>query len=389
MPEKIKCAFIGAGYIGKVQISQLLRLKPKVSVEAIVEKNANIGKQIAEEFEIREVYSDYHDVLNDPKIQVIHNCTPNNIHFKINKEAIEKGKHVFSEKPLAISAEDGLELARLAKRHNVEAGVNFCYRYYPVVQDARARIKSGEIGEVLSVIGSFLQDWLLFQNDFNWRLTASQAGDSYIMADLGSHWCDLVQHVTGLKITKVMADLHTIYPVRKKPKGKVVTFAKQDNVEYEEVKCSLDDFASLLIEFETGARGVFATSSLCAGRKVSIDMQIYGSKKSFCWNHERHNELWIGNRDRANEIFMESPLLQTETTRKYALLPSGHPMGYHDAEFNLFSEFYNAVGMNIAENKGGGNYPTFEEAANELVILEAAIKSSKEKQWININNRVV
>ena len=146
MSEKIKSAFIGTGYIGKVQISQLLRLKPKVSVEAIVEKNADLGKQIAEEFEIQEVYSDYHDVLNDPKIQVIHNCTPNNIHFKINKEAIEKGKHVFSEKPLAISAEDGLELARLAKRHNVEAGVNFCYRYYPVVQDARVRIKNGEIG---------------------------------------------------------------------------------------------------------------------------------------------------------------------------------------------------------------------------------------------------
>jgi len=182
--------------------------------------------------------------LNDPEIKVIHNCTPNNIHFKINREAIEKGKHIFSEKPLAISAEEGLELASLAKRHNVEEGVNFCYRYYPVVQDARARIKSGEIGEVLTVIGSFLQDWLLYQNDFNWRLTASQAGDSYIMADLGSHWCDLVQHVTGLKIKKIMADLHTIYPVRKKPKGEVVTFAKQDNIEYEDVKCNLDDFAS-------------------------------------------------------------------------------------------------------------------------------------------------
>lgn len=382
--KTINAAFIGAGYIGKVQIAQLLRLYPKVKIIGLADTNLAVGQAIAREFGIERVTADYREFLDDKNIQVIHNCTPNNLHYQMNKEALEQGKHVFSEKPLALTVREGMELTELAEKRQLEAGVNFCYRFYPVVHEARERIKSGEIGEVFSVMGSFLQDWLLFNTDFNWRLTREQTGNSYVMADLGSHWCDLVQFVTGLKITALMADLRTIHAVRKKPRSGSLTFARQTLAEMEEIKCDLEDYSALLIRLSNGARGVFMTSSLCAGRKVIIDLQIYGSKQSLSWNHERPAELLVGNRDRANEILIESPLLQKEATRKYALLPSGHPMGYHDTFFNLFSDFYAAVEKNMAGEKTFVNYPTFREAAYELKIVEAAVKSDKEGKWQEI-----
>ncbi len=382
--KSINAAFIGTGFIGKVQVSQLMRLFPKVKVVAIADNNLEVGRKIAQEFGVERVTADYRELLDDKSIDVIHNCTPNNLHYAMNKEALEKGKHVFSEKPLTLSAAEGTELVELAARKKKEAGVNFCYRFYPVVQDASKRIKGGEIGDVFTVMGSFLQDWLLYNTDFNWRLTRANAGDSYILADLGSHWCDLVQFITGLKITSVMADLRAIHPVRKKPKAAVLSFAKQTSAEMVDVKCDLDDYGALLLRFDNGAHGVFMTSSLCAGRKVSIDLQVYGAKQSLVWNHERPAELHLGNRDKANEVFIESQLLQKESTRKYALLPSGHPMGYHDALFNLFSDFYDAVAKNMAGQKPVVNYPTFKDAAYELKIVEAAVKSSKAGKWQDV-----
>jgi predicted dehydrogenase len=379
--KTINAAFIGTGYIGKVQIAQLLRLYPKVKIVGLADTNQAVGREIAREFGIERVTADYREFLEDKTIDVIHNCTPNNLHFAMNKEALEHGKHVFSEKPLALTAAEGNELTALAEKKGLEAGVNFCYRFYPVVQEIKERIKAGEIGEVLSVRGAFLQDWLLFNTDFNWRLVRTQAGSSYIMADLGSHWCDMVQFVTGLKIKSLMADLRTIHPIRKKPKAGVLSFSRQTSVEMEEVKCDLDDYGALLIKFTNDARGSFVTSSLCAGRKVTIDLQIYGSKKSLSWNHERSAELMIGHRDSPNEILIESPLLQKEASRKYALLPSGHPIGYHDTFFNLFAEFYGAVEKNIGGAKVGHNYPTFRDATDELKMVEAAVKSNQECRW--------
>lgn len=382
--KPINAAFIGTGFIGNVQISQLLRLFPKVKITGIADTDLATGQKTAQAFGIERVTADYRELLNDKSIDVIHNCTPNNLHYKINKEALENGKHVFSEKPLALSADEGAKLAELAEKHRKEAGVNFCYRFYPAVQEARARIKNDAIGEVFSVMGSFLQDWLLFNTDYNWRLTREKAGNSYITADLGSHWCDLIQFVTGLKITGLTADLRTIHTVRKKTKSAVHTFSEQASADREDVQCDLDDYGALLIRFNNGARGVFMTSSLCAGRKVSIDLQIYGAKQSLSWNHAKPAELLIGHRDTANEIFIESPFLQDKSTRKYALLPSGHPMGYHDALFNLFSDFYDAVEKNISGEKAVVNYPTFQDAAYDLKIVEAAVKSSKDGQWQEI-----
>ena len=382
--KTLNAAFIGTGYIGKVQIAQLIRLFPRVKIAAIAENNKAVGESIAREFGIERVTADYRELLADKNIDVIHNCTPNNLHYAINKEALEHGKHVFSEKPLAFTAAEGEKLTALAGKGNREAGVHFCYRFYPVVQEIRERIREGEAGEVISVMGAFLQDWLLYKTDFNWRLTRKNAGASYIMADLGSHWCDMIQFVTGLKITSVMADMRTIHPVRKMPVAGALTFAKQSSAAMQDVKCDLDDYGALLIRLSNGARGVFMTSSLCAGRKVRIELEVYGSKESLCWNHERSSELFVGHRDKPNEILIESPLLQKESSRKYALLPSGHPMGYHDAIFNLFCDYYDAVGRNVSGKKGTSNYPTFADATCELKLVEAALKSARTGKWVDV-----
>jgi len=351
-----------------------------------MDKNPKLAQKAADDYGIEKVYSDWTEVVADPNVDVIHNCTPNNLHFEINKQAIGSGKEVFSEKPLAQSSAESGELVALAEKHSSVTGINFCYRYYPVVQEAAERVARGDIGAVYNVIGSYLQDWLLYETDYSWRLDPSMAGGSNIMGDLGSHWCDLAQFVSGLSIAEVFADLRTTLPKRKRPKStETLTFAAASDVEYEDVDMTLDEYASVLIRFQNGARGTFTTSQLAAGRKCNIDLQVYGAKGSVAWNHERSAELWTGSRDGANGVFFESPILQTEDTRKYAKLPSGHPMGYKDAMGNLFQDFYDAVAAKKAGKTPEFRYPTFATGHIEMLVLAAALRSAKSGSWEKVN----
>jgi len=379
--KKYRVAVIGTGYIGTVHIEQLMRL-PSVSIAGIADKNSQLASEAARRYGIGKIYRDAAEALADREVDVIHNCTPNNLHYEINKAALEAGKQVFSEKPLALSSAESLELMRLAKEKGAVTGINFCYRYYPVVQEAAVRVAKGEIGTVYNVMGNYLQDWLLYPTDYSWRLDPKMAGASNIVGDLGSHWCDLAQFVSGLKITEVMAELRTILPVRKRPKSKeTLTFSAASDIEYEDVKISMDEYGALLLRFENGACGTFTTSQLAAGRKCNIDLQVYGSNGSLAWNHERSAELWLGRRDEPNQIFFESPNLQSAETRRFARLPSGHPMGYMDAILNLFRDFYRAVEMNEAGKKPDFNHPDFREGHAEMLILEAAIRSRESGGW--------
>jgi predicted dehydrogenase len=382
--SRIRTAVIGTGYIGVVHIEQLLRL-PDVEIAGVADKNTSLAKSVAARYGIPKVYGDAGGALLDDGVDVIHNCTPNNLHFELNRRAMEAGKEVFSEKPLALTTAESGELVRLAEKHNTVTGIGFCYRYYPVVQEAAARIKRGDIGEVYNIMGNYFQDWLLYDTDYSWRLDPRMAGASNILSDLGSHWCDLAQFMSGLEIEEVIADTRTTLPIRKRPKtGETLTFGKAGNIEFEDVPITLDEYGSMLIKFKGGARGTFTTSQLAAGRKCNIDIQIYGSRGSIAWNHERPAELWIGRRDEANQTFFESPLLQTEETRKYAKLPSGHPMGYMDATLNLFSDFYAAVCAKREGRTITNSSPDFAAGHAEMRVLEAAIKSRDTGAWIKV-----
>lgn len=381
--RKLRTVVVGTGYIGLVHLRELRRL-PNVEILGVVDQNQQLAQTVAAQYGVNH-YPDSESVLKDPDVDVIHNCTPNLEHFALNKAALLAGKEVFTEKPLALTTEESKELVELAKKQNTRCGINFCYRYYPVVQEAAVQVANGNLGSVYHVLGHYLQDWLLYETDYSWRLDPKFAGSSNILADLGSHWCDLAEFITDLNITEVFADFRTTMPRRKKPKeGETLTFSKAEAKEYEELPIVLEDYGSLLLKFENGARGVFTTSELAAGRKCDIEIEVYGSTSSLAWRHERPQELWFGHRDQANEILFESPLLQSEETRHFALLPSGHPMGYHDAIFNLFTDYYSYLGSKRQGNPLKTQFPDFEAGHREMLILEAALASKEQGTWVQV-----
>jgi predicted dehydrogenase len=381
--KTIKVGLIGTGYIGVVHL-EILRRLGGVEVVALADPNGDLARRTAERFGVAKVYADAASLIADPEIEVVHDCAPNNAHFDINAGAIRAGKEVLSEKPLALDSGESGALVELAEKHGALTAIDFCYRYYPVVQEAAARARRGDLGVVRAFVGHFLQDWLLFETDYSWRLDPAVAGRANVVADLGSHWCDLVQFVTGQKIVEVMAELHTCVPKRLKPTGGVLSFGAGRAGETEEVAITLDDYAALFLKLENGARGNFTTCQAAAGRKVDIEFQIFGSKESYAWSHVHPNALWIGHREKANEVFYESSSLQEEGTRRYAALPTGHPMGYHDAVYNLFRDFYEAVAAKRDGKPYRANFPDFRTGHEMMRIVDAAVASDRSGRWVKV-----
>jgi predicted dehydrogenase len=378
--SKTKVGLIGAGYIGMVHLEVLRRIG-NIDIIAVADTNKNLADSAAAKYNIPKIYYSPDDLINDSEIDVVHNCTPNHVHFELNRKIIKIGKQLLSEKPLSINSMQSAELYDLAKKHNTLTAINFCYRYYPVVQEAAARVRQGDLGQVRAFMGHFLQDWLFYDTDYSWRLDPAFAGEANVIADLGSHWCDLIQFITGQMITEVMAELHTCIPKRKKPRKGPLTFSTEKDSEYDEVKINLDEYASLFIRLENGARGNFTTCQVAVGKKVDIEFHIFGSKESYSWSHVRPNELIIGHRDKANEIFYESSGLQTGGTGKYMSLPTGHPMGYHDAMYNLFKDYYEALIFRKEGRAYESTLPDFKTGHEKMCIIDTALRSSKSGKW--------
>jgi predicted dehydrogenase len=381
--DAIRVGLIGTGYIGMVHLEMLRRIAG-VEVAAVADANRELAGSAAERLGIPKVYANASELIADPGIDVIHDCVPNHVHFAINAEAIRAGKDVLSEKPLALNARESSELVALAAERSALTAVNFCYRYYPVVQEAAARVRRGDLGEVRAFLGHFLQDWLFYDTDYSWRLDPAVAGAANVIADLGSHWCDLVQFVTGRRIVEVMAELHTCLPRRRKPKGGPLSFSSARAESSEDVEIKLDDFAAMFLRLDNGARGNFTTCQVAAGRKVDIELQVFGSQESYAWSHVHPNALWIGRRDRGNELFYESGALQAEETQKYAALPTGHPMGYHDAVYNLFRDYYEALAAKRAGKPFEARFPDFATGHVEMCVIDAAVESARTGRWTKV-----
>ena len=285
-----------------------------------------------------------------------------------------------------MNSKESAELVRLAKKAGVLNGINFNYRFYPLIQHARALIADKKAGDVRLVHGSYLQDWLLFDTDYNWRLEPAVGGKSRAVADIGSHWCDLIQHVTGLKIVEVMADLSTVIPVRKKPKTAIETFAGKalKPSDYDHMKIATEDYASVLFRFDNGARGVFTVSQVSPGRKNRLYFEIDGSYHSMVWDQEKPEEMWMGYRDRPNELLVKDPSLLHPQAKPYAHYPGGHPEGYPDGPKNFFRNFYQWVAEGKVPAKGQADFATFEDGHCEILICEAILKSAKQKKWVKV-----
>ncbi len=383
MPEKIRAGIIGTGFIGPAHIEAGRRLG-NIEFIALAEYNEELARAKADELSIPRAYGDYKELIADPDVQIVHNCTPNHLHFEVNKAIIEAGKHVISEKPLAMNSAESKKLVEMAKEAGVINAVSFNYRYYPLVQHARQMVEKGEVGDIFNVHGSYLQDWLYLNTDWNWRLEPELSGESRAIADIGSHWCDLIQFITGKKITKVFGDLRTVHKTRMKPKKEVETYSGKmlQPSDYEPQDINTEDYASVLFELEGGAHGVCTVSQVSAGRKNRVFYEIDGSNCALAWDQERPNELWVGYRDKSNEVLVKDPSLLHEEAREYAHYPGGHPEAYPDGPKNLFRNVY----RHIAEGTMPENpdWSTFLDGHNEVAICEAVLKSSKSNQWVDV-----
>jgi predicted dehydrogenase len=378
----IRVGLIGAGYIGIVHLEQLVRLGG-VEVVCIVDSNINLAKEAAKKYGIKNYSDKWKDVVDDPSIDVIHNCTPNKFHFEINKQALLNKKHILSEKPLAMTLAEAKELWELSVKMDVVTGVDFCYRYYPVVQEAAARVRHGEMGSIRMVHGTWFQDWLSTKDDYSWRLEKSENGKSNVMADLGSHWFDLIQYITGCKVTEVMGDFATILPYRNRPKKQVLAFQHVEENDSESFKCLLEEYAAVQFRLEGDIPGNFTTSQVCSGRKSETAFEVYGENCSLAWNHKDSNRLWIGHRFKANEELLENASLMYPEAGKYAVLPAGHPLGYYDAVKHLFEDFYLAIESGVGAEVTNER-PTFQTGYEEMNILESILKSVEYRRWEKI-----
>jgi len=371
----MRAGVVGTGFIGVVHVEALRRIG--VEVAGIVGSTP----ERAEAKRIAPVYPSYEALLDDKTIDVVHLTTPNHLHYPQVKQALSAGKHVVCEKPLATTAEQSAELLELAERSGLVHCTNFNIRFYPMVQEARARAGGGELGEIWSVHGGYLQDWLLFPTDWNWRLETEKGGDLRAVGDIGSHWMDLAQFVTGLEIDAVFADLATTIPVRQRPTGEVETFAAAADVEREDVAMRTEDLAHILLRFRGGARGSCVVSQVSAGRKNAVRFEVDGSRASLAWDGESHEQLWLGQRDAPNGVLLRNPALLDRRARASTQLPAGHAEGFGDT----FKELYRAVYRAVEAGEPGDDYPTFRAGHVENVLAEAVALSNRDRRWVEVS----
>lgn len=381
----IKAGVIGGGFIGPVHIEAVRRLGFAV-VKTLAASSRESAAKKAKSLSIPCIAENWKEIVDDPEIEVIHICAPNDLHFPIAKAALIAGKHVICEKPLAMNSRESAELLKIAKEKGLVNAVAFNYRFYPMIWEARERIKRGDLGRIFIIHGSYIQDWLLYDTDYNWRLEKEKGGELRAVGDIGSHWCDLIQFVSGLSIDEVLADLATFIPVRKKPRKKAETFkdAAEGNDDYEPMKIETEDYAAVLLRFKEGARGNFCLSQVSAGRKNRLTFEIDGEKSALFWNQENPEKLWIGKRDEPNLQFMRNPALLTKPAGLRTHIPAGHPEGYLDGFKNLVFAIYDFIrkGKNPLESRP--DFPTFEDGHRQTLIGEAILKSHREKGWTKV-----
>jgi predicted dehydrogenase len=379
--RKLKAAVIGTGFMGRVHIEGIRRLG-NVEVAGVAGRNDTRAASFGESVGVERTTGDYRTLLDDPSIDAVHICTPNADHHPMAKAALKAGKHVLLEKPITVNSTEAKDLVNLARSKKLANCLQHNLRYYPVVQHVRQMIKAGELGEILVVQGTYSQDWLLYDTDFNWRIDAKENGPLRAMGDIGSHWMDMVQHLTGLSVTSLCADLAIVHKKRKRPKVAIETFAGKTlkPEDYEEVPIDTEDFGAVLLRLGDRCRGAFTVSQVSAGNKNRFHFEIYGTRRGVMWNQERPDELWIGNRNENNQIIIKDPSLLMGPAAAFAELPGGHSEGYDDSHKNVFKRFYRKVADPAAEV----DYPSFEDGYRMMRILETVIKSNKKRAWLDV-----
>ncbi|OAI53331.1 dehydrogenase [Planctomycetaceae bacterium SCGC AG-212-F19] len=378
---QLAAAVVGTGFIGPVHVEALQRLGRQVA--GILASTPEKGRKAAAALHLPRAYDSYEQLLADPAVNVVHLASPNRVHFQQCKQALAAGKHVVCEKPLAMTTKETGELVALAKAAPLVNAVCYNIRFYPLCLEARQRIADGQLGDIYHVTGSYVQDWLLHDTDFNWRVLAEEGGALRAVADIGTHWVDLVTFITGLEVEQVSADLRTCLPIRRRPKGSVETFQSKVSrqPETEPVTIDTEDYGSVLLRFKGGGRGCCTVSQVNAGRKNCLRFEVAGSKGALAWNSERPNELWIGHRDRPNELLLRDPALLHAPANRYAATPGGHNEGFVDTFKQLFRAIYEFIEGGDRETRP---FASFADGHREVALCEGILKSQQTGQWTGV-----
>jgi predicted dehydrogenase len=381
----MKVGVVGAGFIGPVHVEALRRIG--ADVVGIVGSNPEATRRAAAALGVAG-FDSLAELLAVPGLSSVHVTTPNHLHAPIVREVLAAGKHVVCEKPLATTAAEGGELLALAEAAGVVHAVNFNIRFYPLCQQARAMVRAGELGRLYQIHGSYLQDWLLKETDWNWRLEPDLGGELRAVADIGSHWLDLLGFVAGQPVVAVNADFATLLPVRRKPTRPVATFSVKNlrPDEYEERSIRTEDYASVLLRFRDGARGVLTVSQVSAGRKNRLWFEVDGSQSAVAWDSERPEELWIGRRDKPSEVLLRDPALLAPEARLATAYPGGHAEGFPDTFKMLYQRVYAAVAA--GGPPGEPDFPTFADGVRALHLGEAIAASARDGAWTDVPGAV-
>lgn len=380
--RRLSAGIVGTGFIGPAHIEALRR--NNVNVIGLVESTADPCGEKCQKLGLQKSYPSFEAMLADPEIDVVHLATPNYLHYPQAKAALLAGKHVVCEKPLAMNSQESAELVKLAAETGRVNAVNFNLRFYPLVQQARVMVQNGELGDLFILQGCYLQDWLLFPTDWNWRLEPDLGGSLRAVGDIGSHWLDMLTFITGLKVESVYADFHTFHPVRKKPTRPVETYTGKmlPSSDYVDQPIHTEDYAAILLRFQKGIRGVLTVAQVCSGRKNHLFFEINGSQSSLAWDSERPNELWIGHRTHPNQVLMKDPSLLAPEARAVTSYPGGHNEGFPDTFKQLAKKVYDYI--QAGDYSTRPDFPTFADGHDEQVLGEAIECSAKEERWVDL-----
>ena len=374
--HSIGVAVAGTGFIGPVHVEALRRLG--VQVRGILGSQPAKSEAAARRLGLPHGYASFEDILADDSVDAVHLAVPNVLHYDLAKRALAAGKHVMCEKPLAMDAPQANELVEIAAKSGWHAGVCYNIRFYPLNLEARTRAHS--MGRIYSIVGRYVQDWLLYDTDYNWRVLSGEGGALRAVSDIGTHWMDLVLSITGLNVEAVFADLSVVHPIRKRPKGEVATFAKVDHLELEDVPIETDDCGCVILRLTGGARAVLWVSQVTAGRKNYCTYEIAGAEGSLSWTSEQPNELFVGHRSAPNEWLTRDASLLGSLAVGYTDYPGGHNEGFPDTFKQCFKAFYEAI--DTGSDPSDVLYPTFADGAHSITLCDAILQSHLEERWV-------
>jgi predicted dehydrogenase len=375
----IGAAVIGTGFIGSVHLSTLRRLG--IPVVGVLGSSAARGADRAKALGVPKAYGSLDELLADPAVQVVHVTSPNVAHYGQVKAILSAGRHVICEKPLAMTSAQSAEMLALAKASGKVAAVCYNTRFYPLNQHAHGMMKAGDLGDLRLITGHFHQDWLAKDTDWNWRLEAEDGGPLRSVSDIGTHWVDLTNFITGERPIAVMAELATFIPERQKPLGPVETFTTAKGAT-ETRKIETDDAATILLRYGNGGRGMMSTSQVSHGRRGLLSWDISGSKASAAWSAEHPEDLWIGHREAPNQILLRDPSLMNPIGAAAAFMPGGHPEGFGDTWAAFFTQVYRDVGR--GSRGPDSTWATFDDGHYEMRFCDAVLSSAARGAWVDV-----